>query len=103
MINSFWKRWTREVFPGLVIEPKWHVEHRNLSAGDVVLIQDSNAVRGKWRMGVVSKVIPSDDNRVRKVDVTYQRDLTNIIVSRAVQRLIVLVTKEEDQAMIPSN
>ena len=46
IVGRFWKKWTREVFPSLVIRPKWHVERRNVKKGDVVLIQDGNAVRG---------------------------------------------------------
>ena len=49
IVSAFWKRWVREVFPNLVICPKWHTERRNLKVGDVVLIQDDNALRGKWK------------------------------------------------------
>ena len=61
VVNSFWKRWSREVFPGLVIEPKWHTERRNARIGDVVMIQDSNVVRGEWKLGVVTKALESKD------------------------------------------
>ena len=91
VVNNFWKRWSREVFPALVIQPKWHVERRNVMEGDVVLVQDSNVVRGEWKMGIITKVTESKDGLVRKADVTYKRDSTSITVSRAVQRLIVLV------------
>ena len=100
IVDHFWKRWSREVFPSLVIEPKWHVERRNLSAGDVVMIQDSNVVRGEWRIGIVVNILNSKDGRVRNVEVKYKSGTTEIKVKRAVQRLIVLVpaegtTKEE--------
>ena len=48
VVESFWKKWTRDFFPGMIITQKWHVDRRNVQVGDVVLIQDSNAVRGKW-------------------------------------------------------
>ena len=35
--------------------------------GDIVLIQDSNQVRGNWKLGQVSKVKPGDDGKVRNV------------------------------------
>ena len=91
VMKNYWKRWMREVFPRLVIQPKWHTDHRNVCIGDVVLIQDSNVVRGEWKMGIVVEVTPSKDGRVRRVEVTYNRGPTSITVSRAVQRLIVLV------------
>ena len=49
VVNSFWQRWVVEIFPNLVVRSKWHTEHRNLLVGDVVLVQDSNALRGKWK------------------------------------------------------
>ena len=85
------KRWSREVFPNLVIEPKWHVERRNLQVGDVVMIQDSNAFRSDWKLGVVEKVLESKDGRVRNVDVKYKNDQTDVVVKSAVQKLIVVV------------
>ena len=95
IVDHFWKRWSREVFPSLVVEPKWHVERRNLSTGDVVMIQDSNGVRGNWKIGIVIKIIDSRDGRVRNVEVMYKNGTTAIKVKRAVQRLIVLVPVEE--------
>ncbi len=56
----------------MIIKQKWHVDRRNVQVGDVVLIQDSNAVRGEWKMGVVTAVHPSDDNKVRRVTVSYK-------------------------------
>ena len=85
------------VFPALVVQPKWHVGRRNVTVGDIVLIEDSNTVRGEWRLGIVSKVMPSKDDRVRQVKVTYKKNTTRISVLRAVQRLIVLVPKEQVQ------
>ena len=56
VINNFWRRWMREVFPTLVIQPKWHVDRRNARIGDVVLLQDSNLVRREWKMGIISNI-----------------------------------------------
>ena len=97
IMNNFWRRWSREIFPSLVIQPKWHVDRRNTQIGDVVLVQDSNLVRGEWKMALVSNILQSKDNRVRKVEVTYKRGSTSITVSRPVQKLIILVPKEDHQ------
>ena len=48
VVEHFWKKWSYDVFPSLCIRPKWHVERRNVMEGDLVLVQDSNAVRGEW-------------------------------------------------------
>ena len=97
-MSAFWKSWTREIFPSLVLQPKWHVDQRNLKQGDVVLIQDTNAVRGEWRKGIVFKTIPSKDNRIRRVIVEYDSGETKIHVERAVQRLILLVPVDQPDA-----
>ena len=92
IVDSFWKRWMQEVYPNMVIEPKWHTERRNLRAGDIVLIQDANPVRGHWKMGRIENAIDSADKRVRRVLVSYaNEDGTRITVERPVQRLIVIV------------
>ena len=58
LVDSFWKRWTRDVFPTLVPRKKWHVENRNVEVDDIVTVADMNAVRGKWVVGRVTKVYP---------------------------------------------
>ena len=84
------------------------MEQRNVKQGDVVLIQDGNAVRGEWKLGIVTKTFPSDDGRVRRIEVSYKNfcpdekldtyNGTNYTsVKRAVQQLIVLVTVDEDE------
>ena len=99
LVATFWKRWSNEVFPNMVMRPKWHTATRNLCEGDVVLMQDSNLVRGKWRMALVKQPILSEDNRVRRAMVSYKSDKnTEIVVQRPVQKLILLVpAKEDDQ------
>ena len=61
IIDNFWRRWTRDFFPSLIIRQKWHTATRNLRVGDVVLIQDSNQIRGQWKLGKVCEVFPGDD------------------------------------------
>ena len=96
IVGAFWRRWTREVFPNLVIHPKWHTEHRNLQKGDVVLVQDANLVRGKWRMAIVANPIRSEDDKVRRAVLSYKSENnTRIEIERTVQRLILLVPADE--------
>ena len=84
------------------------MERRNVKKGDVVLIQDGNAVRGEWKLGIVIKTFPSDDGKVRRVEVSYKifrpdekLDTYNgtnyAFVERAVQRLIVVIAAYEDE------
>ena len=43
--NSFWRQWTRDYFPSLLVNQKWHTEKRNVKIGDIVIVQDSNQIR----------------------------------------------------------
>ena len=72
IVDNFWRRWTRDYFPSLIIQQKWHTTKRNLKKGDIVLIQDSNQIRGQWKLGKVSQVFPGEDGIVRKVHVAYK-------------------------------
>ena len=57
VVKAFWIKWSRFYFLSLIIQQKWHIEHRNLHEGNIVLIQDSNAIRGHWKMGRVVEAI----------------------------------------------
>lgn len=46
-----------------------HFDRCNLQVGDVVLLKDSEARRTEWPTGLIVKIVPSQDNRVRKVEV----------------------------------
>ena len=71
-MDAFWAKWIRDYFPSLIMQQKWHTAQQNLMVGDIVMIQDSNLVRGKWRLGRVSKIKPGDDGKVRNVEVQYK-------------------------------
>ena len=86
IVDSFWRRWTRDVFPLLVPRKKWNRSKRNVRVDDFVMVLDQNAVRGKWVVGRVLEVYPGqDDDRVRNVKVKtstgdYSRPITKIAV-----------------------
>ena len=85
-----------EVFPNLVVHSKWHTEQRNLKHGDVVLVQDSNLVRGEWKMALVIKSNISQDGKVRSVRLAYcTANGHNEEIERPVQRLILLAENND--------
>ena len=104
-MNAFWKRWIRDYFPSLLVRQKWHVDKRNVCVGDVVMIQDSNSVRGQWKVGRVSKALVEDDGRVRRVEVQYKclptketkvyKGQAYTTIERPVQRLVVIFAANE--------
>ena len=107
-MSYFWKKWTRDYLPSLLIQPKWHTAQRNLHEGDVVLIQVANSIRGQWKLGSVLKAYPGGDGRVRKVQVQYKNPKPGegvneyhgrgfVTVERAVNKLVVFIPKEKDK------
>ena len=85
IVDTFWQRWTRDVFPSLVPRRKWNVERRNVRVDDVVIIQNPNAIRGSWAIGKGVNVYPGPDGKVRNTKVKtatgeYQRPITKIVV-----------------------
>ncbi|CAB4033995.1 Hypothetical predicted protein [Paramuricea clavata] len=107
--DEFWKKWTELYAPALVIRRKWNTANRNLRPGDVVIIADRNTLRGDYRLGIVQEVFPSQDGKVRRVNVMYKnfqiREKVQkykghneaVIVSRSAQRLSLLVPVDMDQ------
>ena len=93
VVNYFWKKWTRDYFPSLLIQPKWHTAQHNLREGDVVLIQDTNQIRGQWKLGVVLKTFPGEDGRVRRVQVQYKNPKPGEVVNEYNRRGFVTVER----------
>lgn len=85
IVNSFWKSWNRDVFPLLVPRRKWNTERRNVRVGDIAMLADANAVRGKCTIARVVQVYPGVDGTVRNVKVKtvsgeYRRPVTKIAI-----------------------
>ena len=85
IVDSFWKRWTRDVFPSLIPRKKWNAEKRNIRVDDFVIVQTPNAIRGNWNIGRIVDVYPGQDGKVRNVRVkttagVYDRPVTKISV-----------------------
>ncbi|XP_045119659.1 uncharacterized protein LOC123509433 [Portunus trituberculatus] len=103
IVNSFWRKWHRDYFPTLIVRQKWHVDKRNVKPGDIVLLQDKDAIRGQWRLAQVKSVMPSRDERVRDVIVRYKirrpgrtyKGQEDVCVSRSVHKLVVVLPVEE--------
>ena len=98
--EAFWKRWTEDYFPSHIVQQKWHAQHRNMKVGDIVMIQESGKIMGKWKLGRLVKAEASiRDGLVRKVDVQCKspESQTSIIMTRAVQRLVDIAPVDEDQ------
>ena len=107
--TNFWKRWSAEVSPGLVVRQKWHNKNRNIAVGDVVLICEPSKLKAKYKLGVIDSVTVSRDEIVRSAVVRYvlvqkntKGDFTTrtIRVTRSVQRLVLILPIEEQSASV---
>ena len=101
IIDSFWRRWTRDVFPLLVPRRKWNLEKRNVRIDDIVIVQDGTAIRGKWKVGRVIDVYPRNDGKVRNVKVkTASGEYSSQY--RKSQLSIQLKAKKNEEKVFPS-
>ena len=105
--KEFWDRWSEEITPMHIIRQKWHLERRNLSAGDIVLVHDKNPIKGKYTLAKVDEVHYSRDGLVRSCSVSYRIPKKSdridqytggrlVQLKRSIQRLTLLL-KTEDQ------
>ena len=87
--DSFWRHWLREYLPTLLPRTKWNTESEPLKVGDIVLILDYKTPRNSWPKGVVVKVFPGSDNRVRVAAVRTARE--NVLI-RPIIKLVKLLS-----------
>ena len=64
LASQFWLRWNHKYLQLLQVRLKWQKPKDNFKVGDVVLVYDKNAPRGKWPLGRIVKIFPDRNNRV---------------------------------------
>ena len=57
------------MFPSLILRKQWQAEQRNVRVDDIVVVVDTNAIRGKWCLGRVTEVYSGLDGRVWNIKV----------------------------------
>ena len=83
-----------EKLPGWFLT-KWTTPERLMKEGDVVLVCDNKSRRNQWPLAVVTKVFPSSDQLVRKVQIMISRDGEKKFYERPVNKLVLLLAKED--------
>lgn len=76
---------------------------KNVQPGDVVLVKDSNAVRGKWKFAQMMTAVPGSDNKVHNVTLRYKATKPGVEyngqqdtgIDRSVHNIVVIVRVEE--------
>ena len=94
LATTFWDRWKKEYMSNLQGRRKWRTESPNIQEGDVVLLKDSQEKRNDWPVGLVTNTFPSQDGKVRKVEVKIVRKGEQRLFLRPVSEVILLVSKD---------
>ena len=109
IIQRFWEAWMKVIKPALLSEKKWHSTSRNIQEGDIVLIIEDSLTK-QYKLGQIHETITSADGIVRSVKVRYKNYQsgnqnkekttysagTNIVVTRSVQKLCLIVPVDEE-------
>lgn len=89
LANVFWNRWKKEFLSQLQERQKWNNESRNFMVNDIVLLKDEKLPRNQWPLARVTKVFPSDDGLVRRVQLYIP--ISKSELERPIHKLILLV------------
>ncbi|XP_034386287.1 uncharacterized protein LOC117729388 [Cyclopterus lumpus] len=92
--NTFWDRWRKQFLPTLQARKKWQSTHPNINPGSVVLLKDSQVPRNEWPLGLVTQTFPSEDGKVRKVEIKVTRTGVTKIFLRSVSEIVLLLPPE---------
>ena len=93
----------RDYWHTMVVRKKWHVVKRNVSPKDIVLVKDSNTLKGTWKIAEVISVDVGRDGLVRTATLRYKigqpgasyKGVKDRIMERSVHRLVILIPVEE--------
>ncbi|XP_060869420.1 uncharacterized protein LOC132944179 [Metopolophium dirhodum] len=69
LMQTFWKRWSREYLPQTQIRGKWTSKSAQLAKNDVVIIKDDCMPLARWKLGLVMELHPGSDGVVRVVTI----------------------------------
>ena len=83
--KKFWNRWKTEYLHQLRSANLSKQGKSNyLKENDVVLVQKENQQRLMWQMGIVKKVFPGRDNKIRSCEIKL---VTGNVIKRPIQRI----------------
>ena len=91
ILSHFWRRWLREILPGLHPRSKWRKLQRNIKIGDIVLVFSVDTERGKWPLGKIVETNMEADGNVRSVKVL----VNNKLYTRGLNSLSLIVPNDE--------
>ena len=103
LANQFWIRWRSEYSSQFQQRQRWNIPQRDSREGDIVLLQDDDLPRNQWPLTLVTKVFPSKDGCIRKVQLLLTREGRWKFLERPIHKTILLLAQEAaDQDVIPT-
>jgi hypothetical protein len=106
--EEFWDGWKGGYLREITKRQRWQSQHRNLMAGDLVLLSDSNLPRSEWSTAVVEDVLQGSDGltrtaRVRLANRHIDRNGKAIspatILERPIQKLVLLLPCQDNRGL----
>lgn len=98
IFSAWFRSWLISYVPSLVDRPKWFKNDLHVSVGDIVLLSKSDKVfENLYQYGIIKKVYPGKDGRIRAVDVEYQNSGENVkrTTKRGVRELVMIHPVDE--------
>ena len=103
LANQFWIRWHSEYSSQFKQRQRWNTPQRDSREGDIALLQDDDLPRNQWPLTRVTKVFPSKDGCIRKVQLLLTREGRRKFLERPIHKTILLLAQEAaDQDVIPA-
>lgn len=87
--EEMWQRWRKEYLPSINQRTRWYEEQKQMEVGDLVFVVDGPN-RKCWTRGIVEKLYPGSDGRIRQADVRTSKG----ILRRGVANLAVLEVRD---------
>ncbi|RXN11463.1 hypothetical protein ROHU_010601 [Labeo rohita] len=94
LASTFWDRWRKQYLSTLQPRKKWQVKRQDITEGSVVLMKDHQSKRNQWPLGRITRVFPSEDGRVRKVEIKVMDKEESKVFIRPVTEVVILIPSD---------
>ena len=93
IFNTWFENWLVTHVPKLMHQPKWYDNDRDVKVGDIILfLKNEGALKNTYQYGVIKGIERSQDERIRKVIITYRNhnESINRETRRGVRHIVMI-------------